>query len=298
MKSVFALTAATFFWGLNFHLGKMMLSSVGFIEAGFWRYLFGVVVLGAMVFRRFPSFRSVRGNLKGISLVGLIGLFGFNLFFFWGLLHTSAVNAALIISLNPALTLLLSGVILKTELSGRAISGIILGLAGVVFLMLKGQISGFGEIRFGSGDVLIFIANILFSLHHVWVKKYSGWMPVVHFTFLTNFLCLLCFMLMLLFTGTGTVSTYPSLFWLSAVGIGCLGTALAYFLWNKGVQEMGADRAGIFMNVVPLTTAVLATVFGESLYFYHLTGGMMVLAGLFLTLKVKQKNQAPQSIAR
>ena len=83
-----------------------------------------------------------------------------------------------------------------------------------------------------------------------------------------------------------------------AVGIGCLGTALAYFLWNKGVQEMGAGRAGIFMNVVPLTTAVLATVFGESLYFYHLTGGIMVLAGLFLTLKVKQKNQAPQSIAR
>ena len=121
---------------------------------------------------------------------------------------------------------------------------------------------------------------------------------MVHFTFLTNFLCLLCFMLMLLFTGTGNISTYPSLFWQSAVGIGCLGTALAYFMWNKGVGEMGADRAGIFMNIVPLTTAILATVFGESLYFYHLTGGMMVLAGLFLTLKVKQKDQAPQSIAR
>ncbi len=80
-----------------------------------------------------------------------------------------------------------------------------------------------------------------------------------------------------------TIRTYD--FWMAVFGIGCLGTALAYFLWQKGVQITGADKAGIYMNIVPLSAAVLAIFFGESLHTYHLIGGLLIIIGMLITRK-------------
>jgi len=82
MKATFYLIIATIFLGLNFHLAKVILEEVNFIEAGFWRFLFGVVTLIVLGLKKIPSFKIIQKNLKGISLTGFIGLFGFNLFFF------------------------------------------------------------------------------------------------------------------------------------------------------------------------------------------------------------------------
>ena len=291
MKPVLTLTAAAFFWGLNFHLARVMLKSVGFMEAGSWRYFFGVLLLGLLAGRKSLSIKMIKENIRGISLVGIIGLFGFNLFFFSGLRYTTALNAALIISLNPALTLLFSNRILKTPLPPLGIAGIVISMAGVIYLMAKGSLANLQEIKFGAGDLLIFLSNILFALHHVWVKKYAHHVPVIHFTLYTNVLCMLCFMLILPFTGIKEVYAHSGSFWFAATGIGFLGTALAYYLWNFGIKEAGADRAGIFMNVVPLSAAVLAVFFGEPLYRYHFICGVIITSGVMLTIRSARKGK-------
>jgi len=91
--------------------------------------------------------------------VGVIGLFGFNIFFFLGLMHTSAVNAALIVSLNPALTIFLSHKVLGTPLLRKHIIGIFISFLGVAYLLLKGDLSNLFELAFSYGDILILIAN-------------------------------------------------------------------------------------------------------------------------------------------
>ena len=78
---------------------------------------------------------------------------------------------------------------------------------------------------------------------------------------------------------------YSSSFWLAALGIGGLGTAVAYLLWNKGIQIANANEAGIFINVVPLSTAAFSLVFGETLYTYHLVSGILIILGVFTLLK-------------
>jgi drug/metabolite transporter (DMT)-like permease len=285
VKSILSLTIAAFFWGLNFHLAKVMLQTVGSIEAGFWRYLFGVVLLVVATNITRISLDDIKNNLTGILLVGGIGLFGFNMFFFWGLSNTSAVNAALIISLNPALTLILSNRILKTPLTGKSMIGIVIALFGVLYLMTQGNFYNLQQLRFGLGDILILIANVLFALHHVWVKKYSTGISINVFTTLTNAVCMIGFLIVAVFTGMKDITTYPSSFWLSVIGIGCVGTGVAYLLWNKAIKDIGADRGGVFMNVVPLSAAALSVLFGEHLYFYHFISGLIILTGVTLTLK-------------
>jgi len=286
MKAIFYLIIATIFLGLNFHLAKVILKEVNFIEAGFWRFLFGVVTLMVLGIKKLPSFKIIRKNLKGISLTGFIGLFGFNLFFFLGLLNTSAVNAALIVSLNPALTLLFSFKILKTPINKIQIIGVIIAFFGVSYLILKGNMTNFSNIQFNYGDILILIANVFFALHHVWVKKYNTTISNLNFTLLTSLCCLIGFFILLPISGMEMVTTHTYDFWMAVFGIGCLGTALAYFLWQKGVQIAGADKAGIYMNIVPLSAALFAILFNESLYVYHLIGGLCIIIGL-LTSKIR-----------
>lgn len=285
MKATLYLIFATIFLGLNFHLAKIILKEVGFIEAGFWRFLFGVVALVLLGLNKIPNLQLIAKNIKGISLTGFIGLFGFNLFFFLGLMNSSAINAALIVSLNPALTILFSQKILKTPIKKNQLLGIVIAFIGVTYVILNGKITNFNNLQFNYGDILILIANVFFALHHVWVKKYGTTISNLNFTLLTSTCCLIGFLILLPISGMALVTTHTYGYWMAVFGIGCLGTALAYFLWQKGVQITGADKAGIYMNIVPFSAAILAIFFNESLHTYHLIGGLLIIIGMLITRK-------------
>jgi drug/metabolite transporter (DMT)-like permease len=285
LRAIIYLAIATIFLGLNFHLAKIVLKEVDFIEAGFWRFLFGVVALVILGFKNLPSIKKVQENLKGISFTGFIGLFGFNLFFFLGLMNSTAINAALIVSLNPVLTILISSKILKTSIKKNQLAGIFIALMGVTYLILKGNITSVNDIQFNFGDILILIANIFFALHHVCVKKYSTTISNLNFTLLTSLCCFIGFAFLLPITGMQNILTHSYIFWMAVFSIGCLGTALAYFLWQKGIQIIGADKASIYMNIIPLSAAMFSFLFNETLHVYHLLGGLFIIVGVFVTNK-------------
>jgi len=282
MKAIIYFTITAIFWGLNFHLAKFMLNEVRFAEAGFWRYFFGVVPLFILAYKELPSLKIIRENLKGIFLVGVIGLFGFNFFFFLGLLNSPAINGALIISTTPALTILFSTLILKTPFEKKHLWGVSISLLGVLYLILKGNMAALMQIEFSTSDILLFISSSFFALQNVWVKKYANKMSNKNFTFLTNLLCMLSFLILLPFLGTENVITYSSSFWFSAIGIGFFGTTVAYLLWNAGIKLTSANQAGIFINVVSLSTAVFSILLGEQLYLYHLISGSLIVLGVWV----------------
>jgi len=291
MKAFIYFTITAIFWGLNFHLAKLMLSEVKFIEAGFWRYLFGVAPLFYLAYKDLPSIEKIKDNLTGLFLVGVVCLFGFNVFFFLGLIYSPAINGALIISITPALTLLFSHLILKTPLRRKEGIGVAISFLGVIYLVLKGNLSGFRDIEFSWGDILLLTASMFFALQNVWVKKYSGKISNRNFTFLTNLMCMLSFLVLLPFLGIESVTSHSLSFWLSAVGIGFLGTALAYFLWNAGIQLTSANKAGIFINVVPLSAALFSILFGETLYAYHFISGLFIIVGVAIIMaKLRRSN--------
>jgi len=120
-------------------------------------------------------------------------------------------------------------------------------------------------------------------LHHVWVKKYNTTISNLNFTLLTSSCCLIGFFILLPISGMEMVTTHTFHFWMSILGIGCLGTALAYFLWQKGVQVKGADKAGVYMNIIPLSAALFAIFFNEYLGSFHLIGGLFIVTGLLIS---------------
>ena len=283
MKPRFYLVIAAIFWGLNFHFAAFMLKESSFIESATWRYSFGVIPLLLLSLRSFRKTNFKAIPIKGILLVGIVGLFGFNIFFFLGLKFTSPVNAALIVSLNPMITIYLSALILKTQITRSHIIGSLMSVVGVMVLLSKGDLFNLMSFNFNKGDFFIFIANIVFALQNVWVKQYRGSYSNLNFTTLTNFLCLLCFLLVLPVTSYSISVEHGTNYWIWALGIGVLGTAIAYLLWNEGISQIGADKGGIFLNIVPLATAISALLMGEQLYLFHLISGIIIIGGIVIS---------------
>lgn len=291
MKSRIYLTIAAILWGLNFHFASSMLKETSYIESATWRYIFGVIPLLLISNRFFRKMNFNKIPIKGILLVGVIGLFGFNIFFFLGLKYTSPVNAALIISLNPIITIWLSAIILKTRITSYHIVGAIISLLGVTILLAKGNINNIMSLNLNKGDVLIMIGNIIFAFHHIWVKQYKADFSNRDFTSLTNLVCLLCFLILLPFTSFALSVDHTPNFWLWAIGIGTFGTAMAYLLWNQGISQLGPDKAGMFMNIVPLSTAISALLIGAQLHAYHLISGIIIITGIIISQSKKRIKQ-------
>ena len=285
MRAYLYFTITAIFWGLNFHCARIMLQESHFLEAGFWRYLFGVVPLFILAYPKLPSLQKLKNNLKGVVLVGVGCLFLFNFFFFLGLRYSPAINGSLIVSLTPAVTILYSNRILKTQLRSQELLGVFISFLGVLYLILKGNIFDFTGFEFSWGDILLILAVNFFALQNVLSKKYGSEMSNMNFTFFTNLFCLLGFLVVLPFVTEIGLPSFSSTFWLAAVGIGVFGTGVAYLLWNIGIQLTSANQAGIFINVVPLSAAAFSLVFGETLYSYHFISGVVIVLGVFILMK-------------
>ncbi|MEL6537799.1 MAG: DMT family transporter [Bacteroidota bacterium] len=283
MKATLVLIVAAACWGLNFHFATYMLQEVSFVEAAFWRYAVSGL---SLLLIALPTLRQLRWHTvsrKGVLLVGTIGVFAFNLFFFLGLRYTSPINAALIVALNPVTTLFASALILKTPIRRYQMLGAAISLAGVALLLVKGDLGALATFQLNKGDLFIFLANLVFAFQNVWVKQYKGALSNVHFTLLTQGVSLVCFAIALAFTSAPTPLAYTGPFWVSALGIGVLGTTVAYLSWNQGITLIGADRAGIFINLVPLSTALSAIFLQQTLYPYHAYTGALILLGIVVS---------------
>ena len=280
MRHYVYLLLTAVLWGTNYHLAKYMVAETTFAGGGFWRYAVAVATLLLVVGRRLPAWATVRAYLGPAALIGGMALFGFNLCYFLGLEHTSALNGSLIMSLNPASTVLLSALVLGTAVRPLQVLGLVVSLAGVVYLVTAGDVSRLGSLSLNVGDVYFLGANVCFAFHHVWVKRYGGGLSTQHFTFLIAVCTLLAFVVALAVTGHQLSLDHTPTFWACALAFGALGTTLAYLSWNAGVKALGADVGGVFLTVPPLATAAGAAVLGQPFLPEHFVAGALVLVGL------------------
>lgn len=280
----FALPLATaILWGLNYHFAKRMIVAAPFAEVGLWRYALAVGALGVVGARTLPPWQTLRPHLPAILRIGSLALFGFNLGYFLGLRSTSPLNASLIMALNPATTVALSGVWLGTRVRPAQLAGLLVSLLGVAYLVFDGSVSAALALEVNPGDVFILGANVCFAVHHVLVRRDGGALPNASFTLLINVACLGSFAMLLPVMGVAPSIFHDGDFWGAALCFGVLGTGLAYLLWNAGVARLGADTCALFLNVAPLATAVGSVVLGEPLFAKHFISGGLILGGLLLS---------------
>ena len=140
MRAEVYLILAAIFWGVNFHFAKLLLAESSFIEAATWRYIFAVLTLILIGWKALSKIKLQDISIKGIVLVGFIGLFAFNLLFFRGLQLTDAINASLLVNLNPIMTIVVASLLIGVKITRYHVIGAIVSLIGVAYLLFQGDL--------------------------------------------------------------------------------------------------------------------------------------------------------------
>jgi drug/metabolite transporter (DMT)-like permease len=265
---------AAILWGANFNLAKPVLAELHPLVAGADRYLIAAAIMLAITCIKGepPPLR----HFKVYLILGLLGVFGFNLFFFLGMASTSPVNGALIMALNPLLTSLIARLILDDRPTQRQWLAFPAGLIGVAIVVLGAG----AHVHVAHGDALMFLANLSWAFYNVYVRKLvptdTSGIANTAGIMTTGAAALTA---VALFSGqTFLMPDVRGGSALLAMSLG--GGVLSYLFWNAGIAKLGPARAAVFMNLVPVASMVIAAFSGAQPSHAQLLGGALVIGAV------------------
>lgn len=277
MKTYLMATLAAVFWGANFNLAKPVLAEMSPYIAGASRYVLAAAVMVLIVW--FKKDALPLRYWKAYLTLGVVGVFGFNLFFFLGMETSSAINGALIMGLNPLLTAIMGYLILRDKPSNQQLIAFPIGIAGVAIVVLGAG----AQLTISLGDVYILIANFNWALYNVLVKKL---MPK-NVSGIASTAGIMTFGAIALAVAA---SMHANSVVLPSMGAGAAllmmslgGGVLAYLFWNASIAQLGPSKAAIFLNLVPVTTMVIAAFESMPPTHAQLFGAILVISAVTLS---------------
>jgi len=281
------ITATVLLWSVGLVIARGVHDEIPLIGLTFWRWIIALFFLVPFVWREiYENIEIVRDNWR-IYLAQGTFMVGGGTLLFTSLYFTSAINAALVNTTQPALTALLAWIILKDRLKNIQYAGIASAIAGVVFMIAKSDINILINLSFNIGDFIVVLAIVCYSMYAINLRRIPSGLG----TFPTLFLIILfgSFPLLPFYIGeTILVKPFPttamSLLW--AVVLAVIISIGSIALWNNGNRIVGPHRAAVFVSLMPVFGSVLATTFlGEELYFYHIIGAIFICAGVLMVVR-------------
>lgn len=273
------------FWGGAFGAAEHVVSKISPFTAATIRFASaGLILLMILVARSEWDARAVRKHWRGLLLMSVTGIFLYNAFFFVGLNITSAVNGSLIVATGPVFITLGAVLFLGEAWNGRLIVGLLLSLAGVIFIITNGSWETLRALSFNHGDLLFIGA--LFSwtanslIGKVVMKDVS---PLLATTVTTLVGSLFLFVGSLFEAGWGKIGVMSVQSWAEMGYMTVFATVIAFVLWNKGIHDVGASKTSLYLNLVPINTTWIAVViYGASLSWQQLCGMALVIVSVLI----------------
>src|SRR5882757_3180881 len=278
------LCVTSLFWAGNAIVGRLAAGHFPPVTLSFLRWLFAFLIILPFAWKHLKrDWDALRGRLGLMIFLSVTGISAFNTLQYWALEHTQALNTLLLQSSAPLFVAMWSLVLLGVRLTLAQAGGIALSLAGVLMILLHGDLTALKSIEFNKGDLIFTVALAIFGLYSVLSLK----RPSIHglsfasFTFGCGAACLVPLWIWELLSRPAVQLDTTNLLTLFYVAV--FPSTLAYLCFNRGVQLIGANRAAPFFHVTPVFGSIMAIVFlGERLQLFHIVGFALVLTGVFV----------------
>jgi drug/metabolite transporter (DMT)-like permease len=278
-------------WAGNAIVGRLAAGHIPPVTLSFLRWSLAFLIVLPFAWKHLVrDWAAIRANLGMMVLLSVTGIGAFNTMQYWALEHTQALNTLLLQSAGPLFVAGWALVLLGIRLTVAQAGGIALSLAGVLVILLHGDLTTLKNIEFNRGDLIFIVALAVFGLYSVLSLK----RPKIHGLSFVGFTF-----------GCGAAALIPLLIWemftrplmqlntanlLTLFYIAVFPSTLAYLCFNRGVQLIGANRAAPFFHVVPVFGAAMAIVFlGEHPQAFHVIGFGLVLIGVFVASRKQAK---------
>ena len=287
IKAIGLLLICTAFWGASFPIGKHALTEVHALTLILWRFGLAALCIGLYIlWRRVPIPKLSAKQWLAAIAVSMVGIGGLNLCLFTGLELTNPNNGALIMALSPLMTSLIGSVDKRQPPSIAVCLSLAVSLFGVVLVLTQGDLTRLLAFEFNRGDKII-VVGMLFWSFYTHLSQYIGrFVPMVVYIFV-GMLSAVVMTLLVLSVSNGTHPIQESLainpmVFADLVFIGIFGTVAGYFLWISGVNQLGAPKAALFFNFVPIFAALVALAYGQHTSALQVVGMGVVIVGLLL----------------
>ncbi|WP_432241426.1 DMT family transporter [Herbaspirillum robiniae] len=282
LSYLFYSLLAVFIWSGNAIVTKLAAGNLPPGTIAFERWLIAFVILTPFVAKSVLQHRAViRSHFWKLGVLGILGMAICQGVGYYAASFTTATNMALLLSLVPLVTFVLSTLYLKSLPPRLAILGVIISLAGILVVLGKGNPAQVFSQGLGRGDALMFMVVVALAGYGILLKTWSGPMPAFTSLYVQMGWALV-------FLIPGFIMEPAAEFSPSNVSMmlyaAIPGSIIAPYVWMKAVHHLGANRISIFMNLIPIITAVAAAAFlKEQLHFYHVVGGLLTIGGIVLS---------------
>ncbi|MCV6588977.1 MAG: DMT family transporter [Marinobacterium sp.] len=281
------LTLTVLFWAGNFVLARALNASFDPITLALYRWSLALLILLPFWLPKAWQARALLARYWArLALLGLIGVGCFNTLLYFGLETTTATNATLLQSAIPVLILLISALFLGETVSPRQWGGVLLSLLGVLLIITQGDPARLLALALNKGDLWVLGAVLAWASYSLLLRLKPA--EVSGFVFLG-------YSIMVAVLALAPLSVWeqgglPVLEWNSAMlttvaYMAICPSILSYLFWNRGVAELGAPRAGLFIHLIPLFGLLLSALFlGEKVQAFHLLGIALIFLGIYLAV--------------
>jgi drug/metabolite transporter (DMT)-like permease len=280
------LVLTTLFWSGNFVLGRAVKASIPPVGLAFWRW---AVALAILLPFAAPHLRAqlplLRRHWRQLTVYGILGVTCFNTFVYIGLHSTTATNALLVNSIIPVVIVVLSRVLAATPITRTQAVGILLSLAGVFTIISRADMEMFRSLQVNKGDAWVMLAVISWSFYTFQLRRRPVGLHPLSFLSSIIFIGLLVLAPFYVWEiSTGNRVGFDPVTCGSILYVALFPSVLAFIFWNQAVGEVGPNKAGLFLHLMPVFGTFLSLLFlGESLHLYHLAGIILIFSGIYLT---------------
>ena len=283
------LVCATLFWAGNFTLAKLAyLENIPPNSLAFLRWCLVWIILLPFTYKEILKLKNqIKGNLSLFLILGSTSVCIFTSFTYNALNYTQVINASLFNTAIPV-TIILVCFLLKIEKTNIfQISGLVISVLGILAIITKLDLNILLTLNFNKGDLFMVGAIIAWGIYSAYLRKRTfevSLLALVHI--ICTFGLIFLLPLFILDMTQGKIIEMSSNFFYILAYVAIFPSIGSYYCWAGAVSIIGANRAGIFLSLIPLFSTIMAIIFfNEQFNFYHSLGATLIVLGLYLSNK-------------
>jgi len=288
------LILTTLFWSGNFIVGKAAsIYEIPPFSLNFYRWLFAGVILLPFTLKEILQKKNyIFENIGFFIILGISSITIFNSAVYYSLYYMQVISGVLMISTIPVWIMFISSILGIEKTNKFQIVGVILSLLGVLFIITKSDLNLIKNLDFNKGDLIMALGMFAWALYSALLKKKTyeiSQITLLEVVIIIGLLFLVPIYILEMKLGNQLIINKPFILTLSYV---VLFPGLAsFFFWIKGISIIGANRAGVFLHLMPIFGSLMAIIlFNEKFMFYHLLGAIFIIAGITLSNKNIKRN--------
>jgi drug/metabolite transporter (DMT)-like permease len=288
-KAYIMLVCATLFWAGNFTIGKFAyLENIPPYSLAFLRWCLVWLILLPFTYKEISRLKdNIKKNLSLFFILGFTSVCIFTSFTYNDLNYTQVINASLFNTAIPV-TIILVCFLLKIEKTNLfQISGLLISVLGILAIITKLDLNILLTLNFNKGDLFMIVAIIAWGIYSAYLRKRTfevSLLSLVHIICTFGLIFLLPLFVLDLVQGR-IIEISSNLFYI-LIYIAIFPSIGSYYCWAGAVSIIGANRAGIFLSLIPLFSTIFAILFfNEKFLFFHFIGSVLIILGLFLSNK-------------